>query len=99
VPDVPPRGELRLRSHARPPLAPGGYELRLDQQVADGGQSLGALQGVVRHIELTAPRFNLPASEVHSVFPPPNATGAFDNRLAHCAVGRCRGSGARTPET
>jgi hypothetical protein len=86
--DGPPRGELRLRSSARPPLEPGGYELRLNQEISEGGQSLGALQGVVRHVELSAPRFNLPAAELHSVFPPPNAVGAFDNRLAQVALRR-----------
>ena len=84
----PARGELRLISDARPALEAGAYELKMSQQVTAGGQSVGAIDDVVRHAEVTAPRFNLPAGDVHSVFPPPNAVGAFDNRLAQIALRR-----------
>src|SRR5690606_5658308 len=43
---------------------------------------------VTRHVEVTGPRFSLPGTEIHSVFPPPNSVGPFHNRLAHIALKR-----------
>ena len=83
-PSPPPVGELNLYSSVRPPLSAGGYTVRLEQAISDAG----TVAPVDRQVEVTAPRFTLPGTEVHSVFPPPNARGPFENRLAQIALSR-----------
>lgn len=83
-PAPPEIGRLNLYSSVRPPLTAGKYRLELSQSIDAGG----AIAPVTRHIELDAPRFTLPATEIHSVFPPPNERGPFENRLAQIALSR-----------
>lgn len=85
----PARGELRLLSSARPALAAGEYQFELQQTIHEGDPNnpVGNEQ-VTRFVDVTAPRFNLPGSEVQSVFPPANATGAFQTRLPQIALRR-----------
>jgi hypothetical protein len=83
-PAPPAVGEMNLYSAITPPLRPGPYQLKLEQAISGGG----AISPVTRHLEVTAPRFNLAGSEIHGVFPPPNAQGAFENRLAQVALRR-----------
>lgn len=80
-----PLGHMRLYSHMRPGMLAGTYRVDLDQ---DFGSSQRPVETVTKHIEVTAPRFGLPATEVHSVFPPHNAVGPFNNNLPHIALKR-----------
>ena len=82
--DTVAKREMRLYSSVRPALSAGRYELRLEQSIDQGG----GIAPVDRHMEVAAPRFSLPGTEVQSVFPPPNATGAFDTRLAQIVLRR-----------
>jgi hypothetical protein len=77
-------GQFRLLSSAVPPLTAGSYRARLEQSVTQGG----TVQPVERHLDVTAPQFSLPGTEVQSVFPPPNAVGGFDTRLAQIVLKR-----------
>lgn len=77
-------GEFRLLSSAVPQLTAGRYRARLEQTVTQGG----TINPVERHLNVTAPQFSLPGTEVQSVFPPPNAVGGFDTRLAQVVLKR-----------
>lgn len=84
-PAPPARGEFRLHSAARPSLEPGPYRVTLQQTI---DKAPGPIQPVERHLQVTAPRFSLPGTEVLSVFPPPNAEGAFSLRLPQIVLKR-----------
>ncbi|MFG6197852.1 hypothetical protein [Nonomuraea sp. JJY05] len=81
---TPAEGEFRLHGHARPPVTAGPHRIRLTQTIDKGG----AIAEVTRHAVVTAPQFALPPGELRSVFPPPEATGSFDTRLAQVALRR-----------
>jgi hypothetical protein len=80
----PPIGQLNLFSSVRPPLPAGHYQVELRQEIDRGGE----IAPVTRHLEVSAPQVQLTATDVHSVFPPPNSEGAFENRLAQVALRR-----------
>jgi hypothetical protein len=77
-------GSFRLRSSVTPTLTAGRYQVRLQQTVTGGG----VIAPVTRHIEVTAPQWALPATDVQSVYPPPNSEGAYGTRLAQIALQR-----------
>lgn len=82
--DPPPRGQVRLYPSIRPALGAGAYSVELEQTIPAGGP----IDPVTRHLEVTGPRFLLPATELHSVFPPPNSEGDFSLRLPQIAFKR-----------
>jgi hypothetical protein len=84
VADPPPRGQVRLYPSVRPALGAGGYAVELQQTIAAGGP----IDSVSRYFEVTGPRFLLPATELHSVYPPPNGEGNFSLRLPQIAFKR-----------
>jgi hypothetical protein len=84
VADPPPRGQVRLYPSVRPALGAGGYAVELEQTIVAGGP----IDPVTRYVEVTAPRFLLPATELHSVYPPPNGEGDFSLRLPQIAFKR-----------
>jgi hypothetical protein len=77
-------GEFRLRSSITPTLPAGGYEARLEHTVDLGGP----IAPVMRHFDVVAPQFALPATELQSVYPPPNSEGAYGTRLAQIVLQR-----------
>lgn len=80
-----PVGHMRLYAHMRPGVLAGTYRVDLDQDFASTQRPVDT---VTKHVEVTAPRFGLPTSEIHSVFPPHNAVGPFHNQLPHIALKR-----------
>jgi hypothetical protein len=76
-------GSIRLHSAVRPALLAGDYTLRMEHTI-----DADAVQPVERPIEVVAPQFSLPGTEVASVFPPPRAAGAFSTRLPQIVLGR-----------
>ncbi|WP_409055316.1 hypothetical protein [Streptomyces sp. SYP-A7185] len=77
-------GQYRLHGFARPPVTAGPHRVRMTQTVDRGGP----ITPVERHTLVTAPQFALAPGEVRSVFPPPEAVGAFDTRFAQVALRR-----------
>jgi hypothetical protein len=77
-------GEFRLRSSITPTLPAGGYEARLEHSVDLGGP----IAPVTRHFDVVAPQFALPATELQSVYPPPNSESAYGTRLAQIVLQR-----------
>jgi hypothetical protein len=69
----------------RPPLTDGDYQLHVSQTLSVGQSSVDP---VVRSFRIIGPRYALPPDQVLSVFPPPNGTGAFDDRLPQIVLRR-----------
>lgn len=76
-------GFIRLHSAVRPALLAGDYTLRLEHTI-----DADAVQPVERPLQVVAPQFSLPGTEVASVFPPSRAAGAFGTRLPEIVLGR-----------
>jgi hypothetical protein len=77
-------GEMRVYPSVRPRLSAGVHDVELRQTIDQGGM----VPSVTRHVDVTAPRFKLAPNEILSVFPPPNAVGAFETRLPQIALKR-----------
>ena len=84
--------DVNLYPNAVPPMRAGRYRVSLEQafRSGDGGAipDVGTIDPVTKHLDVTAPRFSMPGSEVFSVFPPPNAEGAFSTRLPQIVLRR-----------
>jgi hypothetical protein len=93
---VPPRGEFRFFSSVQPALDAGRYQLTMNQTI---DKAPGTIAPVRRHFVVTGPRFSLAPNEVLSVFPPPNAIGAFSTRLAQVVLRRRTLPWERDPRT
>ncbi|HEU5385084.1 MAG TPA: hypothetical protein VFV73_04215 [Streptosporangiaceae bacterium] len=81
----PPPGTFVLHSHAVPPLPAGTYRVHADQKVSAPGATT---QSMDADLEVTAPRFSLPADQVLSTFPPNQGQGAFSSRLPQIVLKR-----------
>jgi hypothetical protein len=81
----PPPGTFVLHSSAVPPLPAGRYTVHAEQSVTAPGATPQSLDS---HLEVTAPRFALPADQVLSTFPPNQAEGAFSSRLPQIVLKR-----------
>lgn len=77
-------GEMRVFPSVRPRLSAGVHDVEMRQTIDQGG----AVPPVTRHVDVTAPRFKLAPNEILSVYPPPNAVGAFETRLPQVALKR-----------
>lgn len=82
---MPRPGTFTLHDDAVPDLPAGPYVLRGTQTVSAPGATPQALEV---HLEVTAPRFALPRSEILSTFPPNQAEGAFSSRLPQIVLKR-----------
>jgi hypothetical protein len=87
---TPSPGEIILYDACRPPLTPGDYRLDIGHEVYDGtgagaarvDHGADALPAAgTRRLRVTGPRFRLDPMDIHSVFPPRNAEGAYARRL------------------
>jgi hypothetical protein len=74
---------IRFFDRNVPALEAGDYALSLNQQVSNTGSAVIPAFGATRNFSVVAPRFAIPPADVQSVFPPANATGIFDQNLAH----------------
>ena len=83
---------VTLYPNAIPAMRAGRYRVSLEQTFRSGDGSaipdVGTIDPVTKHLDVTAPRFSMPGSEVFSVYPPPNAEGAFSTRLPQIVLRR-----------
>jgi hypothetical protein len=91
----PEKGHMRLYPSIRPRLNAGPHTLRTEQSISGGGP----IDPLERHLVVDAPRFSMAGAEVLSMFPPPNAVGAFANRLPQIALKRRTLPWERAPRT
>jgi len=71
-------GQFVLYSHVIPDLPAGNYTIDVAQDITAPNAGAETLRA---HLEVTAPRFGLPASQLLSTFPPNQGQGAFSTRL------------------
>ncbi|MFK0292214.1 hypothetical protein ACIQU6_17295 [Streptomyces sp. NPDC090442] len=82
-----PIGDLDLSDAVRP-AAPGLYEVTVTQDVTGlpKGEKDWEFTCEAQQFEIRAPQFRLNPGVVHSVHPPVNAAGGFDDDLAHVTL-------------
>jgi hypothetical protein len=78
-------GQFTLVSSVMPTLTAGGYTLHTTQTVSAPGAHVDPLD---LSLEVTAPRYLLPADQILSTFPPNRAAGAFSTRLPQIVLRR-----------
>jgi hypothetical protein len=86
-PVPPPPGNMYLYDDITPPLFDNSYRFTVKTDVTLNGAAQ-PLPTAVNYFNIDGPRFTLAATEVSGVFPPRNGHGAFDETIAHIALGR-----------
>src|SRR5258708_17653809 len=85
-------GQIQFVEACHPPLVAGAYTVSMSQMIKDAKDSgvpwnsdpyASTLQ-----FSVDAPRFTLNPTDIHSVYPPSNQTGRFDNALPHVVFTR-----------
>lgn len=94
------RKKASFIQHSLPGLEAGSYEISVQQVFQDStGASISGepLVPLKRHFGVEGPRYSLPASSVHTVFPPASAAGEFSGSLAHVVLNQEKIPWIRTP--
>jgi len=88
--DIIEPGELKLQSFSRPPLPAGNYSLHSELQVASTGDANipEKFSGTELLFSIKAPRFSLDSSLIHSVYPLPGSTAAYQDSMPHIVFTR-----------
>ena len=89
----PPLGTFVIHDNAVPQLPAGDYRVVTTHDLAAAKTSeIAALnetaETLTTHIEVSAPRFLLPADQILSTFPPNQAFGSFSSRLPQIVLKR-----------
>jgi hypothetical protein len=85
---MPQPGQFILHDHAIPPLEAGHYRVVANHKFGVDGAAADPIEGLTTHVEVTGPRFVLPAGELLSTFPPNRGDGAFESRLPQVVLKR-----------
>lgn len=78
-------GQFVLHSHVVPDLPAGTYTVHVQQDIS---APLATPETLDSHLEVTAPRFALPADQLLSTFPPNQGQGSFSTRLPQVVLKR-----------
>jgi hypothetical protein len=85
-------GQIQFAEACHPPLVAGGYKISLSQEIKESEGEKVPWNSDPYTSELIfsvdAPRFTLNPGDMHSVYPPVNETGKFDNSLPHVVFSR-----------
>jgi hypothetical protein len=85
-------GQIQFVEACHPPLVAGSYKVTMSQVIRESEDTLVPWNSDPYASELVfsvdAPRFTLNPTEIHSVYPPSNQTGGFDNSLPHVVFTR-----------
>ncbi len=95
-------GEIQFVEACHPPLVAGAYKVSMRQVIKENDSAEAVpLNSDPYTSELQfsvdAPRFSLNPSDIHSVYPPINQSGSFDNALPHVVFTRRTLPWERTP--
>src|SRR5215218_8969405 len=82
---MPQPGHFILHSSAIPDLPAGAYTTRVEHTLTAPGAAVAPLDA---HLEITAPRFAMPADQILSTFPPNQSEGLYSSRLAQVVLRR-----------
>ncbi|MEN2399375.1 hypothetical protein GKZ90_0006275 [Flavobacterium sp. MC2016-06] len=82
-PDTIGAGEIRFYDYIQPPLPAGNYTLKANQEVkgVTDGQDPSYVSN--QPLLVNGPRFSIEPSTIHTLFPPANQLGNYDNSLPH----------------
>ncbi len=85
-------GQIQFVEACHPPLVAGEYKAGMSQSIKKSEDATVPWNSDPYISELAlsvdAPRFTLNPVDIHSVYPPVNATGSFDNALPHVVFTR-----------
>jgi hypothetical protein len=85
-------GQIQFVEACHPPLVAGEYRVGMSQSIRESEDSPVPWNSDPYISQLAfsvdAPRFTLNPADIHSVYPPVNATGNFDNALPHVVFTR-----------
>jgi len=85
-------GQIQFVEACHPPLTAGCYQVHMSQVIKETQESEILLNSDPYSAEsgffVDAPRFTLDPTEIHSVYPPANEKGSFDNALPHVVFTR-----------
>jgi hypothetical protein len=85
-------GQIQFVEACHPPLVAGDYTASVRQQIKESKEAAIPWNSDPYVSELTfsveSPRFTLNPGDIHSVFPPANEKGSFDNALPHVVFTR-----------
>ncbi|MGE0683355.1 MAG: hypothetical protein AB7P69_20950 [Candidatus Binatia bacterium] len=85
-------GQIQFVEACHPPLVAGAYKVNMSQVIKESQDAVVPWNSDPYASELAllvdAPRFTLNPTDIHSVYPPSNQTGAFDNALPHVVFTR-----------
>lgn len=85
-------GEIQFIEACHPPLVAGDYTVGMRQIIKESEDAAVPWNSDPYASELQfavdAPRFTLNPADIHSVYPPSNQTGSFDNALPHVVFTR-----------
>lgn len=79
------RGLIQFFQACLPPLLPGDYTVAVDQTVHEARSKPFRSE---LEFSVAGPRFSLNPTDVYSVYPPANQSGAFGNTLPHIVLTR-----------
>ena len=85
-------GQIQFVEACHPPLAAGAYEVSMSQVIKESKDSAVPWNSdpyaSTLQFSVDAPRFTLNPTDIHSLYPPGNQTGRFDNALPHVVFTR-----------
>lgn len=85
-------GQIQFVEACHPPLVAGEYKVSMSQVIKESQDIAIPWNSDPYASEMTfsvdAPRFTLSPTDIHSVYPPSNQTGRFDNALPHVVFTR-----------
>ncbi len=85
-------GQIQFVEACHPPLVAGAYKVSMSQVIKESKEAVVPWNSDRYASELVfsvdAPRFTLNPTDIHSVYPPSNQTGRFDNALPHVVFTR-----------
>ncbi len=85
-------GQIQFIEACHPPLVAGEYKTGMSQIIKESEAAAVPWNSDPYRSDLVfsveAPRFTFNPADIHSVYPPVNATGSFDNALPHVVFAR-----------
>ncbi len=83
-------GTFVIHDSVRPPLPAGDYTLTVQQaiDVTSGNATIPGINPASWDFKIVGPRFTLPKDQQLSVFPPPDSSGAYADRLPQIVLQR-----------
>ncbi|TVP63369.1 MAG: PDZ domain-containing protein [Nodularia sp. (in: Bacteria)] len=83
-----PKNQIRFVDYYQTPLNAGTYKVTATLDAPETLKNASIYNSTTIKLHVAGPRFFLPPSEIHSVFPPENGAGDYNNVLPHVVLNR-----------